>query len=191
MTQFEDMSTVPWQICHYLSSCSFLFPDKPFLTVSHKKGPYYEITSGHKSLKLAAKVDAFPRPSVTWWVPSSWAKSGIRDLLLGSCLGQTFTVPYHIQKRRELGMLMAVVSSSAKEMQLLPALTYAPWSWPCHTSFTCYFSLLVKQKRSLQEKWGFHWPWAQNRLEDSHRKLWGKSCQFSTISVARLQGGSA
>ncbi|PKK26898.1 vascular endothelial growth factor receptor kdr-like [Columba livia] len=41
--------------------------DKPFLTVSHKKGPYYEITSGHKSLKLAAKVDAFPRPSVTWY----------------------------------------------------------------------------------------------------------------------------
>ncbi|KAM6251984.1 vascular endothelial growth factor receptor kdr-like isoform 2-T2 [Spheniscus humboldti] len=41
--------------------------DKPFITVSHKKGPYYEITSGHKSLKLAAKVDAFPRPSVTWY----------------------------------------------------------------------------------------------------------------------------
>ncbi|XP_010192241.1 PREDICTED: vascular endothelial growth factor receptor kdr-like, partial [Mesitornis unicolor] len=41
--------------------------DKPFLTVSHKKGPYYETTSGHKSLKLAAKVDAFPRPSVTWY----------------------------------------------------------------------------------------------------------------------------
>ncbi|KAM7095015.1 vascular endothelial growth factor receptor kdr-like [Ciconia maguari] len=41
--------------------------DKPFITVSHKKGPYYEITSGHKSLKLAAKVDAFPRPRVTWY----------------------------------------------------------------------------------------------------------------------------
>ncbi|KAM6197899.1 vascular endothelial growth factor receptor kdr-like [Sarcoramphus papa] len=41
--------------------------DKPFIMVSHKKGPYYEITSGHKSLKLAAKVDAFPRPSVTWY----------------------------------------------------------------------------------------------------------------------------
>nr|XP_009476329.1 PREDICTED: vascular endothelial growth factor receptor kdr-like [Pelecanus crispus] len=41
--------------------------DKPFITVSHKKGPYYEITSGHKSLKLAAKVDAFPRPNVTWY----------------------------------------------------------------------------------------------------------------------------
>ncbi|XP_052669706.1 vascular endothelial growth factor receptor kdr-like isoform X3 [Harpia harpyja] len=41
--------------------------DKPFITVSHKKGPYYEITSGHRSLKLAAKVDAFPRPSVTWY----------------------------------------------------------------------------------------------------------------------------
>ncbi|XP_009072827.1 PREDICTED: vascular endothelial growth factor receptor kdr-like [Acanthisitta chloris] len=41
--------------------------DKPYLTVSHKKGPYYEIVSGHKSLKLAAKVDAFPRPSVTWY----------------------------------------------------------------------------------------------------------------------------
>uniref|UniRef100_U3IP23 receptor protein-tyrosine kinase n=1 Tax=Anas platyrhynchos platyrhynchos TaxID=8840 RepID=U3IP23_ANAPP len=41
--------------------------DKPFITVSHKKGPYYEITSGHKSLKLAAKVDAFPRPTVTWY----------------------------------------------------------------------------------------------------------------------------
>ncbi|KAM8800200.1 vascular endothelial growth factor receptor kdr-like isoform 2-T2 [Eudromia elegans] len=41
--------------------------DKPFITVSHKKGPYYEITSGHKSLKLVAKVDAFPRPSVTWY----------------------------------------------------------------------------------------------------------------------------
>uniref|UniRef100_A0A8B9FH64 Platelet-derived growth factor receptor-like protein n=1 Tax=Amazona collaria TaxID=241587 RepID=A0A8B9FH64_9PSIT len=50
-----------------LSSCSSLFPDKPFITVSHKKGPYYEITSGHKSLKLAAKVDAFPRPTVTWY----------------------------------------------------------------------------------------------------------------------------
>ncbi|XP_027749614.1 vascular endothelial growth factor receptor kdr-like isoform X1 [Empidonax traillii] len=41
--------------------------DKPYITVSHKKGPYYEITSGHKSLKLAAKVDAFPRPSVSWY----------------------------------------------------------------------------------------------------------------------------
>ncbi|XP_071425167.1 vascular endothelial growth factor receptor kdr-like isoform X2 [Pithys albifrons albifrons] len=41
--------------------------DKPYLTVSHKKGPYYEISSGHKSLKLAAKVDAFPRPSVSWY----------------------------------------------------------------------------------------------------------------------------
>ncbi|XP_069723890.1 vascular endothelial growth factor receptor kdr-like isoform X2 [Phaenicophaeus curvirostris] len=41
--------------------------DKPFITVSHKKGPYYEITSGHKSLKLAAKVDAFPPPSVAWY----------------------------------------------------------------------------------------------------------------------------
>lgn len=41
--------------------------DKPFLEVSHKKGLYYEITSGHKSLKLAAKVDAFPRPTVTWY----------------------------------------------------------------------------------------------------------------------------
>ncbi|KAF4800181.1 vascular endothelial growth factor receptor kdr-like protein [Turdus rufiventris] len=41
--------------------------EKPYITVSHKKGPYYEITSGHKSLKLAAKVDAFPRPIVTWY----------------------------------------------------------------------------------------------------------------------------
>ncbi|XP_021262304.1 vascular endothelial growth factor receptor kdr-like isoform X1 [Numida meleagris] len=41
--------------------------DKPFLEVSHKKGLYYEITSGVKSLKLAAKVDAFPRPTVTWY----------------------------------------------------------------------------------------------------------------------------
>ncbi|XP_010133733.1 PREDICTED: vascular endothelial growth factor receptor kdr-like, partial [Buceros rhinoceros silvestris] len=41
--------------------------DKPFITVAHKKGPYYEIVSGHKSLKLAAKVDAFPRPNVTWY----------------------------------------------------------------------------------------------------------------------------
>ncbi|XP_037264446.1 vascular endothelial growth factor receptor kdr-like isoform X1 [Falco rusticolus] len=41
--------------------------DKAFITISHKKGPYYEITAGHKSLKLAAKVDAFPRPSVTWY----------------------------------------------------------------------------------------------------------------------------
>ncbi|RMB98255.1 hypothetical protein DUI87_25158 [Hirundo rustica rustica] len=41
--------------------------EKPYITVSHKKGPYYEITSGHKSLKLAAKVDAFPRPTVTWY----------------------------------------------------------------------------------------------------------------------------
>ncbi|XP_061862722.1 vascular endothelial growth factor receptor kdr-like isoform X1 [Colius striatus] len=41
--------------------------DKPFITVSYKKGPYYEITSGHKSLKLAAKVDAIPRPNVAWY----------------------------------------------------------------------------------------------------------------------------
>ncbi|XP_027518083.1 vascular endothelial growth factor receptor kdr-like isoform X3 [Corapipo altera] len=41
--------------------------DKPYITVSHKKGPYYEITSGHKSLKLVAKVDAFPRPIVSWY----------------------------------------------------------------------------------------------------------------------------
>ncbi|XP_017672952.1 PREDICTED: vascular endothelial growth factor receptor kdr-like isoform X2 [Lepidothrix coronata] len=41
--------------------------EKPYITVSHKKGPYYEITSGHKSLKLAAKVDAFPRPIVSWY----------------------------------------------------------------------------------------------------------------------------
>ncbi|XP_031979494.1 vascular endothelial growth factor receptor kdr-like isoform X2 [Corvus moneduloides] len=41
--------------------------EKPYITVSPKKGPYYEITSGHKSLKLAAKVDAFPRPTVTWY----------------------------------------------------------------------------------------------------------------------------
>uniref|UniRef100_A0A8C3VJB3 receptor protein-tyrosine kinase n=1 Tax=Catharus ustulatus TaxID=91951 RepID=A0A8C3VJB3_CATUS len=47
------------------SPCSFLSPEKPYITVSHKKGPYYEIISGHKSLKLAAKVDAFPRPIVT------------------------------------------------------------------------------------------------------------------------------
>lgn len=109
-TQFKDVSTVLWQICHDLSSCSFLFPDKPFITVSHKKGPYYEITSGHKSLKLAAKVDAFPRPSVTWWVPSSLAKSGIHNLLLGSCLEQIFAVPHHIDKRWALGMLIAQFS---------------------------------------------------------------------------------
>ncbi|XP_074691486.1 vascular endothelial growth factor receptor kdr-like [Strix aluco] len=41
--------------------------DKPFIKVSHKKGPYYEVTSGRKSLKLAAKVDAFPHPNVTWY----------------------------------------------------------------------------------------------------------------------------
>lgn len=63
MTQFKDVSTV---LCSGITYPLVLFPDKPFLTVSHKKGPYYEITSGHKSLKLAAKVDAFPRPSVTW-----------------------------------------------------------------------------------------------------------------------------
>uniref|UniRef100_A0A8C2U1Y6 receptor protein-tyrosine kinase n=1 Tax=Coturnix japonica TaxID=93934 RepID=A0A8C2U1Y6_COTJA len=56
----KDMSTALWQICHSLSSSLFLFQDKPFLEVSHKKGLYYEITSGHKSLKLSAKVDAFP-----------------------------------------------------------------------------------------------------------------------------------
>lgn len=56
----------PVYCCHPKSPCSFLFPEKPYITVSHKKGPYYEITSGHKSLKLAAKVDAFPRPTVTW-----------------------------------------------------------------------------------------------------------------------------
>uniref|UniRef100_A0A803WDZ5 receptor protein-tyrosine kinase n=1 Tax=Ficedula albicollis TaxID=59894 RepID=A0A803WDZ5_FICAL len=41
--------------------------EKPYMTVSYKKGPYYEVISGHKSLKLAAKVDAFPRPIVTWY----------------------------------------------------------------------------------------------------------------------------
>lgn len=60
------VSSVLWQSCLSKSPCSFLFPEKPYITVSHKKGPYYEITSGHKSLKLAAKVDAFPRPTVTW-----------------------------------------------------------------------------------------------------------------------------
>ncbi|XP_074863562.1 vascular endothelial growth factor receptor kdr-like [Carettochelys insculpta] len=40
---------------------------KAFLRVSYKKGPYYEGVAGHKLLKLAVKVDAFPRPSVTWY----------------------------------------------------------------------------------------------------------------------------
>ncbi|XP_067404381.1 vascular endothelial growth factor receptor kdr-like isoform X2 [Emydura macquarii macquarii] len=41
--------------------------NKAFLRVSYKKGPYYEGVAGHKLLKLAVKVDAFPRPSVTWY----------------------------------------------------------------------------------------------------------------------------
>ncbi|XP_075796971.1 vascular endothelial growth factor receptor kdr-like isoform X2 [Pelodiscus sinensis] len=40
---------------------------KPFLRVSYKKGPYYEGVEGQKLLKLAVKVDAFPRPNVTWY----------------------------------------------------------------------------------------------------------------------------
>uniref|UniRef100_A0A672U1T6 Platelet-derived growth factor receptor-like protein n=1 Tax=Strigops habroptila TaxID=2489341 RepID=A0A672U1T6_STRHB len=70
LTQKEDLCTgltVYRGTSPLLIFLLFLFPDKPFITVSHKKGPYYEITSGHKSLKLAAKVDAFPRPSVTWY----------------------------------------------------------------------------------------------------------------------------
>lgn len=41
--------------------------NKAFLRVSYKKGPYYEAVAGHKLLKLAVKVDAFPRPNVTWY----------------------------------------------------------------------------------------------------------------------------
>ncbi|XP_074818521.1 vascular endothelial growth factor receptor kdr-like isoform X1 [Natator depressus] len=68
--------------------------NKAFLRVSYKKGPYYEGVAGHKLLKLAVKVDAFPRPSVTWYkdgkpikenhtcyVPDPMKyKLGIRDL---------------------------------------------------------------------------------------------------------------
>ncbi|XP_019395899.1 PREDICTED: vascular endothelial growth factor receptor kdr-like isoform X1 [Crocodylus porosus] len=41
--------------------------DKAFLRVSSKKSPYYEVTAGHKLLKLAVKVEAFPRPNITWY----------------------------------------------------------------------------------------------------------------------------
>lgn len=39
---------------------------KAFLKVSNKKGQYHEVISGHKMLKLSWKVNAFPRPNVTW-----------------------------------------------------------------------------------------------------------------------------
>ncbi|XP_042334848.1 vascular endothelial growth factor receptor kdr-like [Sceloporus undulatus] len=40
---------------------------KAFLRVSYKKKQYYEVVEGHKMLKLAWKVDAFPYPNVTWY----------------------------------------------------------------------------------------------------------------------------
>ncbi|XP_061454312.1 vascular endothelial growth factor receptor kdr-like isoform X2 [Rhineura floridana] len=40
---------------------------RAFLRVSYKKNNSYEILEGQKMLKLAWKVDAFPRPKVTWY----------------------------------------------------------------------------------------------------------------------------
>uniref|UniRef100_A0A8C8RDQ3 receptor protein-tyrosine kinase n=1 Tax=Pelusios castaneus TaxID=367368 RepID=A0A8C8RDQ3_9SAUR len=66
--------------------------NKAFLRVSYKKGPYYEAVAGYKLLKLAAKVDAFPCPNVTWYKDGKLIKEnhtcyeqmkyklGIRDL---------------------------------------------------------------------------------------------------------------
>uniref|UniRef100_A0A8C6N8T2 receptor protein-tyrosine kinase n=1 Tax=Melopsittacus undulatus TaxID=13146 RepID=A0A8C6N8T2_MELUD len=102
-----------------LSFCSFLFPDKPFITVSHKKGPYYEITSGHKSLKLAAKVDAFP------------PKSGILDLPLDSCLEQIslnyfvnrFSIRKHTITLQPLCKASSILKAFSLCLQIVSTLT--------------------------------------------------------------------
>ncbi|XP_051683694.2 vascular endothelial growth factor receptor kdr-like isoform X2 [Oryctolagus cuniculus] len=40
---------------------------KPFLNVSYKRSRIYEVTAGQSVLKMGIRVDAFPRPSVTWF----------------------------------------------------------------------------------------------------------------------------
>ncbi|KAL8181167.1 UNVERIFIED_CONTAM: hypothetical protein K2H54_048920 [Gekko kuhli] len=44
---------------------------EPFLKLSYKKEQNYEAKAGQKMLRLAWKVDAFPRPDVTWYKDSS------------------------------------------------------------------------------------------------------------------------
>ncbi|XP_066104852.1 vascular endothelial growth factor receptor kdr-like isoform X3 [Saccopteryx bilineata] len=40
---------------------------KSFLRVSYKRSRIYEVTAGQNMLKMAVRVDAFPRPNVTWF----------------------------------------------------------------------------------------------------------------------------
>ncbi|XP_036991059.2 vascular endothelial growth factor receptor kdr-like [Artibeus jamaicensis] len=40
---------------------------KPFLNVSYKRSRIYEVTAGQSVLKMGVRVDAFPRPNVTWY----------------------------------------------------------------------------------------------------------------------------
>ncbi|XP_058514843.1 vascular endothelial growth factor receptor kdr-like isoform X2 [Ochotona princeps] len=40
---------------------------KAFLNVSYKRSRVYEVTAGQSMLKIGIRVDAFPRPNVTWF----------------------------------------------------------------------------------------------------------------------------
>lgn len=59
-----------------------LLPEKSFLNVSYKRRRTYEVTAGQSILKMGIRVDAFPRPSVTWWVESSFLGFSIIYILL-------------------------------------------------------------------------------------------------------------
>lgn len=93
------------RIFHCVTFFKTFVSDKAFLRVSYKKGPYYEGVAGHKLLKLAVKVDAFPRPSVTWWASSaSCAGSGKCDLLKGIRKDIPATFFRHGRQRRGVAL---------------------------------------------------------------------------------------
>uniref|UniRef100_A0A3Q3GWZ9 Vascular endothelial growth factor receptor 3 n=1 Tax=Labrus bergylta TaxID=56723 RepID=A0A3Q3GWZ9_9LABR len=41
--------------------------DKPFISLSYRKGPVVEVTAGQKSFKLQVNVSAFPTPETQWY----------------------------------------------------------------------------------------------------------------------------
>lgn len=63
-------------------SIPVVLSEKPFLNVSYKRSRIYEVTAGQSMLKMGVRVDAFPRPNVTWYVGSSFLAVLVSQSLL-------------------------------------------------------------------------------------------------------------
>lgn len=50
----------------FSDSILVLLPEKGFLNVSYKRRHIYEVTAGQSMFKMGVRVDAFPRPNITW-----------------------------------------------------------------------------------------------------------------------------